>query len=502
MYFTYRHFIGIVFSTMKEKPMSDDRKPVALTTANGAPVPNDDTSVTAGQRGPVVATDWRLFEKLAHFNRERIPERVVHARGTGAYGTFKLTKDLSAFTDATFLRGDGTTTEVFVRFSTVGGGQDSSDYARDPRGFAVKFYTDQGNFDLVGNNTPVFFLRDPIKFPDFVHSQKKNPRTNLPDPAAMYEFWANSPQSLHQVTILMSDRGIPASYRHMNGYSSHTLSFYQRDGQRFWVKWHFKTDQGIRTVSDAEAQQLPSHGAQADLINAIERGEFPSWTVKLQVLAESELERLSVDPFDLTKVWPHAEAPLFEVGSLTLNKNVRNYFAEVEQATFSPSNFVPGIAASPDKMLQARLLAYPDAHRYRVGTNAATIPVNAPRCPVHHYQRDGAFASGTMATSDVNFYPNDRTSIGSPAPGTVAAEPPLALPRNSTVARFDDRDADNFAQAGDLYRLMTREQKRQLVRTIAGGLRLATPSVQARMIEQFSAADPDYGDQVKTALKH
>ena len=482
--------------------MKNDSK-VAMTTANGAPVSNDDHSVSVGPRGPIVAEDWRLFEKLAHFNRERIPERVVHARGTGAYGEFRLKTDLSRYTVAHFLQGTDRVTDVFVRFSTVGGGQDSSDYARDPRGFAIKFYTDEGNFDLVGNNTPVFFLRDPIKFPDFVHSQKKNPRTNLPDPNAMYEFLANSPQSLHQLTILMSERGIPASYRHMNGYSSHALSFYNRDRQRFWVKWHLKTDQGIQCVTNEQAAKLPTHGAQADLVGAIDTGDFPSWTVKIQILDENGAQRLPFNPFDLTKVWPHADVPLLDIGTLTLNRNVSNYFAEVEQSTFSPSNFVPGIGASPDKMLQARLVAYPDAHRYRIGANSAAIAVNAPRCPVSNYQRDGVFAGvGTSrgGNHDVNFYPNNQVDHGAPRPGLTTPEPPNTVTASTAIGRHDDSDDDNFTQAGALYRLMSTEHKNQLIRNICAGLSQATPSVQQRMVEQFTQADADYGARVSDAL--
>ncbi len=484
-----------------------NRPKCPLTSANGAPVANDQASISAGPRGSLTFDNFRMFEKLAHFNRERIPERVVHARGTGAYGTFTLTRDMSDYTIARFLRGEGKQTEVFVRFSTVGGGQDSSDYARDPRGFAVKFYTEEGNWDMVGNNTPVFFLRDPIKFPDFVHSQKKNPATNLPDPAAMYEFWANSPQSLHQVTILMSDRGIPYSYRHMHGFSSHTLSMWNDKGERFWVKWHFKTDQGIRNLTEEEAAQMPPFGAQKDLVEAIERGDYPSWTVKVQIMTEAEARDYRINPFDLTKVWPHADFPLIEVGKLELNRNVENYFAETEQAAFSPSNLVPGLGASPDKMLQARLMAYPDAHRYRVGANVNQLPVNSPRCPFHHYQRDGAMAGMPPAFGDdnnqgggVNFYPNDRVDEGAPAPVPEVAEPPLPLEHEAWVKAYDTQEEDNFSQAGDLFRLMSEEQKEQLARNIAGGLIHATDSVKARMLEQFGAADPDYRKRVEAAM--
>jgi len=478
-----------------------------LTSANGAPVADDQNSITAGERGPLTFDNWRVFEKLAHFNRERIPERVVHARGTGAYGTFTLTKDLAEYTIAKFLQGKGKKTEVFTRFSTVGGGQDSSDYARDPRGFAVKFYTEEGNWDMVGNNTPVFFLRDGIKFPDFIHSQKKHPATNLPNPAAAYEFWANSPQSLHQVTILMSDRGIPASYRHMHGFSSHTLSLWNKEGKRFWVKWHFKTNQGIRCLTNEEAAKMPPFGAHQDLVESIDRGDYPSWAVKVQIMTEDQARNYSINPFDLTKIWPHADFPLLEIGQLELNKNVTNYFAETEQAAFSPGNFVPGISASPDKMLQARLLAYADAHRYRVGVNVNQLPVNSPRCPFHHYQRDGAmagmppaFGSDNNQGSGVNFYPNDRTAEGVPAPVPEIAEPPMPILGEAWIKAYDTQEEDNFTQAGNLYRLMSDDQKKQLANTIAQGLIHATKSVQQRMLAQFGAADLDYAARVQTAM--
>ncbi|MEH6592298.1 MAG: catalase [Halioglobus sp.] len=473
-----------------------------LTTSAGAPVADDDNSISAGSRGPLTLDNVQLFEKLAHFNRERLPERVVHARGAGAYGTFKLSKSLGEYTRADFLQEAGQETEVFVRFSTVGGGQDSSDYARDPRGFAIKFYTREGNYDLVGNNTPVFFLNDPMKFPDFVHSQKKNPSTNLPDPAAMYEFWANHPQSLHQMTILMSERGIPLSWRHINGYGSHTFSFWNEQGQRYWVKWHFKTDQGVRCLSEEQAASLPAHGAQQDLVEAIQRGEFPSWTVKLQILNEEQLRDFPINPFDLTKVWPHELAPLIEVGQLTLNRNVDNYFAETEQATFAPSNFVPGIGPSPDKMLQARLMAYQDAHRYRIGVNHNQIPVNAPRCPVHNYQRDGAMAGcpvmGGDTNGEVNFYPNDRPVA--PQPRVDAAAPPLPLAQDAWVGVHSQGQEDYFEQAGNLYRIMDDRQKTNLAEVIAAGLSQAESSVQDRMLDYLGNADADYEACVRQAM--
>lgn len=468
-----------------------------LTTSAGAPVADDNNSISVGPRGPLTFDNFQLFEKLAHFNRERIPERVVHARGTGAYGEFVLSRSLKEFSRADFLQTVGEKTPVFVRFSTVGGGQDSSDYARDPRGFAVKFYTREGNFDLVGNNTPVFFLNDPQKFPDFIHSQKKNPRTNLPDPAAMYEFWANHPQSLHQMTILMSDRGIPYSYRHMNGYGSHTLSFYNQQGQRYWVKFHLKTNQGIRCLSEAETQGLAPFGVQADLVSAIDRGEFPGWTVKVQILDEETARHFPINPFDLTKVWPHQLVPLVEVGQLTLNRNVENYFSETEQAAFAPSNLVPGIGSSPDKMLQARLLAYQDAHRYRLGANHNQIPVNHPRCPVHSYQRDGAMAGAQ--SSGVHFYPNDRSELAKPDPSVAA--PPLPVLEDAWIGIHSQDDEDYFSQAGALFRLMNEQQRALLVGNIAGGLSQANESIQQRMVDYLKRADSDYGKAVEVALK-
>ena len=483
-----------------------------LTTSAGAPVADDNNSLTAGERGPLTWDNVHVFEKLAHFNRERIPERVVHARGTGAYGTFTLNKSLSDYTIADFLQKAGDKTEVFVRFSTVGGGQDSSDYARDPRGFAVKFYTRQGNYDMVGNNTPVFFLNDPGKFPDFIHSQKKDPRTNLPNPARAFEYWANHPQSLHQMTILMSDRGIPLTYRHMHGFGSHTFSFWNSKGERFWFKWHFKTQQGIKNVRSEDAHKHPAHGAQQDLVQSIERGEFPRWTVQVQIMTEAQAKSFPINPFDLTKIWPHKDVPLIDIGVLELNRNVGNYFAETEQSAFAPSNFVPGIGPSPDKMLQGRLLAYQDAHRYRVGVNHNQLPVNQPRCPVHHYQRDGAMAGmcpmhggankphENNQDSGVNYYPNDQVEQGAPAPAPQFAPPPLSL-GEAWVKAYDQSHEDYYSQAGALFRLMNEDQKQQLVSNIAGGLSQANASIQERMLAQFNKADPEYGKRVAQALK-
>lgn len=470
-----------------------------LTTSAGAPIADDNNSISVGARGPLTFDNYQLFEKLAHFNRERIPERVVHARGSGAYGTFTLAESLAGYTSASFLQQAGQQTEVFLRFSTVGGRQDSSDYARDPRGFAVKFYTDEGNYDIVGNNTRVFFLNDPMKFPDFVHSQKKNPRSNTPDAARIYEYWANHPQSLHQMTILMSERGIPRSWRHMNGYGSHTFSFHTQAGKRFWIKWHFKTDQGVQCLTEEETAGLPSFGAQRDLVEAIDRGEFPRWTVKLQILTEAQARELPFNPFDLTKVWPHDVAPLRTIGRLELNRNVTNYFAETEQAAFAPSNFVPGIGPSPDKMLQARLLAYQDAHRYRVGVNHNQIPVNAPRCPVHHNQRDGLMSgmTGENQHEGVNFYPNDQQDAAKPDP---QFSPPALTLEEAWVGASSQDDEDYYSQAGELYRLMSSEQQRLLAETIAGGLRQASESAQQQMLVYIEKADKNYAEMVRARL--
>lgn len=482
-----------------------------LTTSTGAPVADDNNSISVGARGPLTFDNHYLFEKLAHFNRERIPERVVHARGTAAYGTFTATKSLKDYTIASFLQQVGQKTEVFLRFSTVGGGQDSSDYARDPRGFAVKFYTEQGNWDMVGNNTPVFFLNDPIKFPDFIHSQKKDARTNTPNPANNFEFWANNPASLHQMTILMSDRGIPLSYRHVHGFSSHTLSFWNAQGQRFWVKWHFKTNQGIKTLTNEEAAKMPAHGAQQDLVDAIDRGEFPSWTVQVQIMTENEAKTYHINPFDLTKVWPYADFPVIEIGQLELNRNVHNYFAETEQAAFAPNNLVPGIGASPDKMLQARLMAYQDAHRYRIGANVNQIPVNAAKCPVNNYQRDGVFAgmacpaghgNADHHVNSSNFYPNDRADQGAPVPAPKYLPPPMPVLADAWIAPHDQSDEDYYTQPGNLFRIMNENQKQQLFNNIAGGLAQANPSIQARMLAQLAKADPEYAAGVKRAIEN
>jgi len=470
-----------------------------LTTSAGIPVGDNQNSLTAGPRGPVLVQDWQLFEKHAHFNRERIPERVVHAKGSGAYGVFKVTKDITQYTKAKIFSKVGKETECLLRFSTVAGERGAADAERDVRGFALKFYTGEGNWDLVGNNTPVFFLRDPYKFPDFIHTQKRDPRTNLRNPTAMWDFWSLSPESLHQVTILFSDRGLPKSYRHVNGYGSHTYSFINAKGKRFWVKFHFKTKQGIECITEAEAERIvgedrESH--QRDLFEAIERGDFPKWRVMVQVMPEEDADKTPYNPFDLTKVWPHSDYPLMEVGVMELNRNPENYFAEVEQAAFSPGNVVPGISHSPDKMLQFRIVSYADAHRYRLGVNYESLPVNMPRAKVKTYHRDGTMRFDDNGGGSVNYEPN---SFGGPAETARFKEPPL--PIHGDADRYDHREGnDDYTQAGNLYRLLPKDEKRRLHAAIAGAMKGVSKEIVTRQLGHFEKADPAYATGVRNAL--
>ena len=475
-----------------------------LTTASGIPVTDNQNSITAGPRGPVLLQDFHLIEKLQHFNRERIPERVVHAKGSGAYGTFTVTHDISKYTKAKLFAAVGKETETFLRFSTVGGEKGSADTERDPRGFALRFYTEEGNWDLVGNNTPVFFLKDPIKFPDFIHTQKRQPDSNLKSANMMFDFWSQAPESLHQVTILFSDRGTPHGYRHMDGFGSHTYSLINDQGQRTYVKWHFKTRQGIRNLSSAEAVRLagadPDH-AQRDLFEAIAAGDYPQWDVKVQLATQQQLddweERTGWNPFDLTKVWPHGDFPLLQVGVLELNRNPRNYHMEVEQAAFSPANVPPGMGYSPDKMLQGRLFAYHDAQLYRVGTNHQHLPVNAPRCPFHNQQRDGAMAIADVGAAPI-YDPVDPVGKGALGMGHGEHE----LPLQGNAGRFDFRgQEDDYTQPGNLFRLMTPEAKQNLFDNLAGPLSQVTDAILERQLRQFDKADPDYGRGVRAALK-
>ncbi len=480
---------------MGEKPKE------ILTTAFGIPVADDQNSMTAGDRGPVLMQDVHLLEKLAHFDRERIPERVVHAKGAGAYGYFEVTADVRKYTKARFLSEVGKRTEVFLRFSTVGGEKGSPDAARDPRGFAVKFYTEEGNYDLVGNNTPVFFIRDPLKFPDFIHTQKRNPRTNLPDPDMFWDFLSLTPESIHQVTILFSDRGTPATYRNMNGYSSHTYKWYNDKREYFWVQYHLKTDQGIKNLTRQEATRLSgedSNHATRDLFEAVERGEYPSWTLEMQILTPEQAAQFPWDIFDITKVWPHSEAPPIVVGKLVLDRNPVNYFAEVEQAAFCPGNVVPGIAISPDKMLQARAFSYHDTHIHRLGPNYHLIPVNAPKnAPETDYQRDGLMRVDAGGGSGPNYWPN---SFGGPAPDPESGEPAFPVEGDAGRHAFEHPN-DDFVQAGNLYRkVMTDVDRDHLIGNITAHLGGAQKRIQLRQAAVFFKADVDYGSRVAEGL--
>jgi catalase len=475
-----------------------------ITTASGIPVADNQNSVTAGPRGPVLLQDFHLIEKLQHFNRERIPERVVHAKGSGAYGTFTVTHDITKYSKAKLFAEVGKQTETFLRFSTVGGEKGSADTERDPRGFAVRFYTEEGNWDLVGNNTPVFFLKDGIKFPDFIHTQKRDPQTNLKSPTMMFDFWSRTPESLHQVTTLFSSRGTPDGYRHMHGFGSHTYSLINAEGERVYVKWHFLTQQGIKNLSAEEATRIAGSDpdyAQRDLFNAIAGGDFPRWDVKVQVATEAELAaweaRTGWNPFDLTKVWPHADFPMLPVGVLELNRNPVNYHAEVEQAALSPSHVVPGLGYSPDKMLQARLFAYHDAQLYRVGTNHQHLPVNAPRCPFHNQQRDGSMAIANGGAAQ-NYDPVQGG--GSNPQGLGNGEPALAL--QGAAARYDARGTeDDYTQAGNLFRLMPADEQQNLFNNMAGPLSQVSAEIIARQLGHLDLADPAYGAGVRAALK-
>ncbi len=472
---------------------------VKMTTAAGNPVVDNQNSQTAGPRGPVLMQDYRLMEKMAHFNRERTPERVVHAKGAGAYGTLTVTESLARYTRARLFGKSGNRCEMFARFSTVAGEMGSADTARDPRGFALKFYTEEGNWDLVGNNTPVFFVRDPLKFSDFIHSQKRDPGTGMRDNTMQWDFWSLSPESLHQVTTLFSDRGIPATLRHMNGYSSHTYSLWNEAGERFWVKWHFKTLQGNKTLTNEAAAGIAGKDPdfhRRDLHAAIERGDFPRWQVRLQVMPEADAAVYRIHPFDLTKVWPHKDYPLIDVGVMELNRNPENYFAEVEQAAFEPGNMPPGMGASPDKMLQARLLSYPDAHRYRIGINYAALPVNKPRCPVNTYHRDGQTCFDGNGGGRVNYEPN---SFDGPVEDSSLKEPPLKI--SGDAGSYDHHQGnEDYSQPGDLYRLMSSDQKSQLIGNLVSALTSVPRIIQERQLAHFYKADPDYGARVASGL--
>lgn len=471
-----------------------------LTTTGGCPVVDNQNVMTAGPRGPQLLQDVWFLEKLAHFDREVIPERRMHAKGSGAFGTFTVTHDISQFTRAKLFSSVGKKTDVFMRISTVAGERGAADAERDIRGFAIKFYTEEGNWDMVGNNTPVFFLRDPLKFPDLNHAVKRDPETNLRSATNNWDFWTSLPEALHQVTVVMSDRGIPASYRHMHGFGSHTFSFINANNERYWVKFHFKSLQGIKNLTDAEAEAAVGkcrETHQRDLFDAIKRGDFPKWQFCVQIMPEADAAKVSYHPFDLTKVWPHADYPLHEVGILELNRNPANYFADVEQAAFNPGNIVPGISFSPDKMLQGRLFSYGDAQRYRLGVNHAHIPVNAPRCPVHSYHRDGQMRTDGNYGSTLGYEPN---SYGQWQEQPDFREPPLALNSAADHWNFREDDADYYSQPGALFRLMTREQQQVLFDNTARSLSDAPEEIKRRHIANCSKADPAYGAGVARAL--
>ncbi|WP_136064664.1 catalase [Modicisalibacter radicis] len=475
-----------------------DRK--TLTTSAGAPIGDNQNSQSAGPRGPLLMQDYQLIEKLAHQNRERIPERTVHAKGWGAYGTLTVTHDISRYTKARVFT-LGTQTPMLARFSTVAGEQGAADAERDVRGFALKFYTEEGNWDLVGNNTPVFFIRDPYKFPDFIHTQKRHPRTNMRSATAAWDFWSLSPESLHQVTMLMSDRGLPTDVRHINGYGSHTYSLINDDNQRVWVKFHFKTQQGHRHYTNAEAEGIVGKNretTQEDLFTSIEKGDYPRWRVCIQVMTEDQARQTAFNPFDLTKVWPHGDFPLIDVGTLELNRNPDNYFAEIEQAAFSPSNTVPGIGFSPDKMLQARVFSYADAHRYRLGTHYEALPVNQPRSPVHHYHKDGPmrfFANNPQP--DAYYEPN---SFGGPQERPDVLEPPLPL--EGDADRHDHRlGNDDFSQPRALFLLFDEGQRQRLFGNIADHMAGVPSFIVDRQLALFDRVHPDYGKGVRAAIE-
>ncbi|AGH50052.1 catalase [Sphingomonas sp. MM-1] len=472
-----------------------------LTTTAGAPVGDNQNSLSAGRHGPLLLQDYQLIEKLAHQNRERIPERVVHAKGWGAFGQLTITNDISRYTNARVFAQVGKKTDLLIRFSTVAGEQGAADAERDVRGFAIKFYTEEGNWDLVGNNTPVFFVRDPLKFPDFIRTQKRHPRTNMRSPTAMWDFWSLSPESLHQVTILFSDRGLPIGPQFMNGYGSHTYSFWNDAGERYWVKFHFKTQQGHRHYTNEESVGVIGHtreSYQEALFGGIERGEYPRWNMFVQIMPETDVGKTPYDPFDLTKVWPHGDYPLIEVGVVELNRNPDNYFAEIEQAAFSPSNIVRGIGFSPDKMLQGRIFSYADAHRHRLGTHYEALPVNAPRCPVHHYHKDGAmrFFRNDTGNPDAYYEPN---SFGGPVEDKKYLEPPLRI--SGEAMRYDHREGnDDYSQPRALFHLFDDAQRYRLFRNLAAAMQGVPQHIVDRQIGHFEKIDPAYAAGVRAAL--
>jgi catalase len=470
-----------------------------LTSTNGAPVADNQNVMTAGKRGPMLLQDVWYLEKLAHFDREVIPERRMHAKGSGAHGTLTVTHDITKYTKANIFSHVGKKTDCFIRFSTVAGERGAADAERDIRGVAMKFYTEEGNWDLVGNNTPVFFMRDPLKFPDLNHAVKRDPKTNMRSAKNNWDFWTSLPEALHQVTITMSDRGIPLSYRHMDAFGSHTFSFINSNNERFWVKFHFKTQQGIKNLTDAEAEAIiakdrESH--QRDLFDSIEKGDFPKWKMSIQVMPEKDAAKCPYHPFDLTKVWPHKDYPLLPVAILELNRNPENYFAEVEQAAFNPANIVPGIGFSPDKMLQGRLFSYGDAQRYRLGVNHHLIPVNKSRCSHHSFHRDGLMRVDSNYGATLGYEPN---SYGEWQQQPEFKEPALSL--EGAADHWNHReDTDYYSQPGALFRLMSPVQQKALFENTARAMGDAPRMIKIRHIGNCLKADKAYGQGVADAL--
>ncbi|MCC7281732.1 MAG: catalase [Acetobacteraceae bacterium] len=484
----------------RKHPDAGDCPASHLTTAFGAPVADNQDSLTAGARGPLLAQDVWLNEKLANFVREVIPERRMHAKGSGAFGTFTVTKDITRYTRASIFSEVGKKTEMFARFTTVAGERGAADAERDIRGFALKFYTEEGNWDMVGNNTPVFFLRDPRKFPDLNKAVKRDPHTNMRSATNNWDFWTLLPEAFHQVTIVMSDRGIPKSFRHMHGFGSHTYSFWNEAGERFWVKFHFRTRQGIATLTDAEAAALVGsdrESSQRDLYEAIKRGDFPKWTMYIQVMPEAAAATYRFHPFDLTKVWYKSDYPLIEVGEFELNRNPENFFADVEQSAFAPSNLVPGIGASPDKMLQARLFNYADAQRYRLGVNYHQIPVNRARCPVMSNHRDGYGRVDGNYGSRPHYEPN---SFSQWQEQPQFREPPLKIDGNAAHWNYREDDADYFTQPRKLFQQMSAAQKQALFGNTARAMGDAPAFIKQRHIDNCTRCDPEYGKGVAAAL--
>jgi len=470
-----------------------------LTTAFGAPVVDNQNIQTAGPRGPALLQDVWFLEKLAHFDREVIPERRMHAKGSGAHGTFTVTHDITRYTRAKIFGAVGKQTPMFARFSTVAGERGAADAERDIRGFALKFYTEEGNWDLVGNNTPVFFMRDPLKFPDLNHAIKRDPRTGLRSANSNWDFWTSLPEALHQVTVVMSDRGLPRSFRHMHGFGSHTFSFLNAQNERFWVKFTFKTQQGIENLTDAQAEALVGKDRESshrDLYDSIENKDFPRWTLYVQIMPEKEAGTYHLNPFDLSKVWPHGDYPLIEVGVLELNRNADNHFAEVEQAAFNPANVVPGISFSPDKMLQGRLFSYGDAQRYRLGVNHSHIPVNAPKCPFHSYHRDGQMRVDGNQGGTLGYEPNSEQEW---AEQPDFREPPLSI--EGAADHWNHRvDEDYYSQPRALFRLMTAAQQQVLFDNTARAISGASEQVKQRHIGNCTLCDPAYGAGVAEAI--